>query len=803
MTDPSSTAPVPAQLRVLFFLRAIHYGRVFENVLRELLERGHAIHMALAVEKRGLGPDKTKLFDELAERYAFTYEQLPRRAEPWLRPAVGLRTGIDYLRYLEPEYRDAGPLRDRARDRAPGAIVRLAHFPFRGRLGRRLLGGILRMVESALPIPASLTAVIERERPDVVLVSPLVGLGSIESDAMRAAQAAGLPTVLPVASWDNLTNKGVIREVPTLTVVWNESQVDEAVRLHRLPADRVVAVGAHSFDHWFAWEPATTRAAFAARTGLDLDRPLLLYLGSSFFIAGDETAFVREWVAHVRSDPRLRDAAILLRPHPQNLVGWDKVEDVPGATVVWPRAGAVPHDDERKSDYFDSLFHASAIVGVNTSGLVEAAIVGRPVLTLVSDHFSTQEGTLHFARIAHGTGGEGGVVTVARDWDEHLRQLGDAVAEPEAYAERIERFLSEFVRPGGLDAAAAPAAADAIERAAATKARRVRPRPWLLALLLRAVTPLLPTPPPPRERPERPEPAAPATSADERRAARAEKRRVARRTVPSQADARREAKERARRDKERAKREKAKARAKRHGAVERARKRLRGTEKRVRRRWKNARRGTRRLYNVRYRLLYGRTLALVPARDELPALLNARGLVGSAAEIGVKKGTFSAYLLGNWRGRQLISIDPWRSAAADEYVDRSNVSQDEFEEYYRTAREKLDAFGERSEIWRLTSLEAADRVADGSLDFAYIDARHDYDSVLEDLEAWFPKLRAGGILAGHDYADGQFANGDFGVKSAVDEFFAARGIRVHSTDGPSVVEMFPSWLVEIPRNGSG
>ena len=58
------------------------------------------------------------------------------------------------------------------------------------------------------------------------------------------------------------------------------------------------------------------------------------------------------------------------------------------------------------------------------------------------------------------------------------------------------------------------------------------------------------------------------------------------------------------------------------------------------------------------------------------------------------------------------------------------------------------------------------------MDFVYIDARHDYESVLEDLNAWFHKVKPGGILAGHDYADGMLPQGDFGVKSAVDEFFA-------------------------------
>ena len=56
-------------------------------------------------------------------------------------------------------------------------------------------------------------------------------------------------------------------------------------------------------------------------------------------------------------------------------------------------------------------------------------------------------------------------------------------------------------------------------------------------------------------------------------------------------------------------------------------------------------------------------------------------------------------------------------------------------------------------------------------------------------------------MAGHDYVDGDLPQGEFYVKSAVDEFFGARGIPVHGTEGPSVVEMFPSWIVEVPQGG--
>ncbi len=233
------------------------------------------------------------------------------------------------------------------------------------------------------------------------------------------------------------------------------------------------------------------------------------------------------------------------------------------------------------------------------------------------------------------------------------------------------------------------------------------------------------------------------------------------------------------------------------------RKAIRGRLRAVRRRWKYTRRGARRIYNRRYRFTYKRTIHRVPSRDELPALLNARGLLGRGAEIGVKQGRYSDELLRNWRGSELVSIDPWLSADPEDYVDRSNVSQDRFNEFYEETRERLADYGSRSTIWRMTSVEAATKVPDHSFDFVYIDARHDYESVKEDLEAWCSKVRPGGILAGHDYVDGDLPEGEFYVKSAVDEYFGARKIPVHGTEGPSAVESFPTWIVEVPEDGVG
>jgi hypothetical protein len=192
---------------------------------------------------------------------------------------------------------------------------------------------------------------------------------------------------------------------------------------------------------------------------------------------------------------------------------------------------------------------------------------------------------------------------------------------------------------------------------------------------------------------------------------------------------------------------------------------------------------------------YRSTIAFLPTRTELPVLLNERNLFGCGVEIGVKEGEFSETLLKYWRGRHLISVDPWMQDAADAYVDIANVAQPQHERFYDAARARLAPFGARSSVWRMTSLEAAARIPRHSLDFVYIDARHDFASVLEDLDAWYGLVRPGGIVAGHDYLDGTLPAGEFGVKSAVDAFFLVRSIPVYSTllDQPWL-----TWLVEVP-----
>jgi len=175
-------------------------------------------------------------------------------------------------------------------------------------------------------------------------------------------------------------------------------------------------------------------------------------------------------------------------------------------------------------------------------------------------------------------------------------------------------------------------------------------------------------------------------------------------------------------------------------------------------------------------------------RAHVGYLLQHLNLNGEGVETGVLTGYFSELLLMNSTLSVLHSVDPWKNFDDASYHDVSNVDPDEQERNYRGTMDRLKKYGSRSHIMRMTSQEAAKEFPDGSLDFVYIDANHSYQACKEDIELWWPKVKKGGILAGHDYLDGEIPEGTFGVKSAVDEFLRSHPRTLYVTP-----EKWPTW----------
>ena len=182
---------------------------------------------------------------------------------------------------------------------------------------------------------------------------------------------------------------------------------------------------------------------------------------------------------------------------------------------------------------------------------------------------------------------------------------------------------------------------------------------------------------------------------------------------------------------------------------------------------------------------------IIYSRKDYGYILNYLGLTGLGVEVGVRKGNYSEYLLDSWNGKTLSSIDPWLHFDDGKYIDGSNVGQKKQDQIFMEATKKLSRYKQRSIIIRGTSLEAAKKFEEGSLDFVYLDAQHHYEAVKEDIEAWLPKIRSGGVISGDDYADFELDDNVFGVKRAVDEFVKQEGLQLLLTiDG-----LYPSWFV--------
>ena len=240
--------------------------------------------------------------------------------------------------------------------------------------------------------------------------------------------------------------------------------------MHDVPASKVVVTGAQPFDGWFGRQPTLTRAAFLERAGLRADRSVLLYVGSSRGIARPdlEIAFVRQWVAAVRAsgDETLRTAAILVRPHYSNMDAWESVEWPDALDVaIWPRRRpSLPMTELDAADYFHSIYFSDAVVGINTSAMIESSIIGRQVYTVLAPEFApTQEGTTHFHYLLPR---HGGCVEAASTFDAHVAQLARGLADPALEQERRQRFVERFVRPNGLERPAVEFVVQAIERLA-------------------------------------------------------------------------------------------------------------------------------------------------------------------------------------------------------------------------------------------------------------------------------------------------------------------------------------------------
>ena len=194
-------------------------------------------------------------------------------------------------------------------------------------------------------------------------------------------------------------------------------------------------------------------------------------------------------------------------------------------------------------------------------------------------------------------------------------------------------------------------------------------------------------------------------------------------------------------------------------------------------------------------------------RIELINLFEKNRVFNRGLEIGSYKGEYAKEILKKWKGR-LYLLDLWKSVDDDSYIDETNCKN--YNSIMNACCENIKTFEDRCFMFRADSNDLCDLFPSEYFDFIYIDANHKYDTVLNDMNKWFPKLRKGGVFAGHDYIkmdwfeDVNFAQdkinkhifspdgyymGLFGVNPAVNEFCSINNYKFLTTEQ----EWYSSW----------
>jgi len=142
-------------------------------------------------------------------------------------------------------------------------------------------------------------------------------------------------------------------------------------------------------------------------------------------------------------------------------------------------------------------------------------------------------------------------------------------------------------------------------------------------------------------------------------------------------------------------------------------------------------------------------------------------------EVGTWKGMSAAYMaveiINSGKDIRFDCVDTW-----DFVPSQAEIPPHLFNGLYEVFMKNIEPVRHQVNPVQAISWDGAALYKDNSLDFVFIDAAHDYESVRKDIHAWFPKVKKLGVMAGHDYECPD-------VRKAVNEFF--QGYSIHESEG--------------------
>ena len=446
-------------MKIVFVLRHGGVFRYFEGVVRELCRRGHIVDVVTVPSEKTIVYGRSlQLCEAEVENFRVHFRD-PFRGIKWSL-LTQWREISNYFIYSKPGHPSPALAKRRENYLLTPLRIGLKSRLIRNSIVSKRGQRVLRKFELIFPPDKEVARWLRNNSADVVVASPFIFGSPLEIEYIKAARRLGIPNVVAVSSWDNLTTKGTFSMLPDLVLVWNDAMLKEAAEIHSVPTEKVEVTGAPPFDGYFEMKQKLDYESLCRRVNLDPKKPFILYVSSSRSIAGNEVPFVTEFVRNLRKHEVTKQYSVLVRPHPLNASIWEgfSQEDV----SIWPPRGDIPDIPESKQSYYDMLFHSKAVVGVNTSAFLEAAIVDKPCVTILTEHYRHSQSDIgHFHHLLNGD-----FIEMAAGFPEAAEILANILEGLDIKKVNRRQFVKDFIRPRGIDEQASHVMVSVIEKMA-------------------------------------------------------------------------------------------------------------------------------------------------------------------------------------------------------------------------------------------------------------------------------------------------------------------------------------------------
>ncbi len=450
------------KLRIVLAFRA--YGQMLQlrKTIAELARRGHLVLVVVYKNVTEETLDEIKIIENSPHNVAYEWARFEGRIRFADRFVFHSRELLSYRKHLLFSDEKTQFYPKRWKRYIHPKLQRLFDWSFaRFLLKTGLCGMVLHLVEVLTPAPGPIIAHLKEWKPDVVAASPVnLRYSSADLEYLKAAVSLKIPTVIPMASWDNITAKGLYHIWPDRFLLWNSVQVEQIFEHQGVPSERVRIIGATTMDQWCPPPPPTPRRNFCQAHNLRQEDPIVSYFGgSSLATWGDESHFVDELrkVLDGSGDERLRKTQIIVRPHPRYYRKYEKI-DLHDVHIV-PQGKFGWNSKEFPQIFYDTMYHSAAIVGVNTSAMLDALVIDRPVISILEKQYDhTQADTYHFSELI-----KSGAIYLKKP-DEIEGTLIDIFDGRDGLQEKRRQFVAGHLMPRGLGISAGEVIADEIEQ---------------------------------------------------------------------------------------------------------------------------------------------------------------------------------------------------------------------------------------------------------------------------------------------------------------------------------------------------